>query len=163
MAKAKGRTKRGKPLFRTVLAKVKRWLEGEEAGQWRSAGGVVVDRKGAVALIRQKKKWTFPKGRVDPGEGINQAARREVYEETGLRVRIVSYLGVLVGVRHVTHYFLMRLEKDDGVHDDEVDEVRFVKLSKAEDLLGSRRDRWILERAQKVLAGREPKRPTINP
>jgi 8-oxo-dGTP pyrophosphatase MutT (NUDIX family) len=157
------RKKRAKPLIRSVLAKVKRWLEGDQAGEWRSAGGVVVDKKGAVALIRQHKKWTFPKGRVDPGEAINQAARREVYEETGLKARITAYLGVVVGVRHVTHYFLMHLERDEGVHDDEVDEVRFVKPAKAEDMLDSRRDRRLLARALEAIEGKEPKTPTIDP
>jgi ADP-ribose pyrophosphatase YjhB (NUDIX family) len=151
MPRAPPRKKR--PLLRRVLAKVGRWLEGDTSGTWASAGGVVVDLKGQIALIRQKKKWTFPKGRVDPGEAINAAARREVYEETGLRARIVDYLGVVVGERHVTHYFLMRLERDDGVHDDEVDEVKFVKPSKAKELLKSRRDRRVLERAREA-AGR---------
>ena len=153
------RTKRGKGAFRRALEKVARWLEGKGTGQWRSAGGVVVDRRGAVALIRQKKKWTFPKGRVDPGEAINHAARREVLEEAGLEVRICEYLGVSLGLRHVTHYFLMSLDRNVSDHDDEVDEVRFMKPAKAEKLL-TRRDRRVLKRALAALAGEEQSHPT---
>jgi 8-oxo-dGTP pyrophosphatase MutT (NUDIX family) len=158
----KTKAPRRRRLLRRVVAQVKRWLEGEGEGTWRSAGGVVVDEHGAVALIRQGERWTFPKGRLDPGEAINQAARREVYEEAGLRARITTYLGVLPGERHETHYFLMRLEQDLGIHDDEADEVRFFKPSKAKQKLSSRRDRRVLRRAVRSMEGHEHPDPVID-
>jgi len=158
----RNRAARPRKLLRKVVAGVRRWLQGDEEGTWRSAGGVVVDDSGAVALIRQGEKWTFPKGRLDPGEAINQAARREVYEEAGLRARITNYLGVLEGERHETHYFLMELEQDTGVHDDEADEVRFFKPSKAKEMLQSKRDRRVLRRAMKSLEGHEHTDPLID-
>lgn len=151
MAKA---DKRAKPWLNTLVKRVRHWLE-ERPGTWCSAGGVVVNEEGRIALIRQGRRWTLPKGRLDPGETVNRAAHREVYEETGLAARITAYLGVLEGERHDTHYFLMALEKDDRVHDDEVDEVRFVKPSRAKELLKSKSDRLVLKRALDCLKGRE--------
>lgn len=148
---------------RSFLTRVREWLESSEAGNWRSAGGLVVNQKGAIAIIRQGKRWTFPKGRLDPGETLNQAARREVFEEAGLSARITAYLGVREGERHDTHYFLMKLQQDVGVRDDEADEVRFVKPAKARELLHSRGDLLILRRAVACLAGRAIKIPDPAP
>jgi ADP-ribose pyrophosphatase YjhB (NUDIX family) len=147
-------------VLRSLFARARDIIEGPDSDRWASAGGVVVDA-GTVALIRQKKKWTLPKGRVDPGESISRAARREVLEETGLRATVVEYLGVVESPRKDTHWFLMALQVDEGHHDDEVDEIRFVKPNKARKLLDSRRDRRVLERALSALAGRPPKDPRI--
>jgi ADP-ribose pyrophosphatase YjhB (NUDIX family) len=51
-----------------------------------------------VLLVRQSaglKFWTLPGGKVKRGEALIKALKREVYEETGLRVQIGSLLGVL--------------------------------------------------------------------
>lgn len=52
-----------------------------------SAGGVVVNG-GRICLVLQKvnNKWSFPKGHANAGEGVEDAARREIFEETGLRL-----------------------------------------------------------------------------
>ncbi|MDI6870269.1 MAG: NUDIX domain-containing protein [Bacillota bacterium] len=58
-----------------------------------SAGGVVVDG-GQVLVIRHARgEWIMPKGHVEPGEEPEQAALREVREETGLEARIIAPLG----------------------------------------------------------------------
>ena len=51
-----------------------------------AAGGVVV-RDGKVLLVHRPRydDWTLPKGKLDPGESFEDAALREVEEETGLR------------------------------------------------------------------------------
>ncbi len=50
------------------------------------AGGIVLGDTGTIALVWSKNSqtWLFPKGRIEPGEDTEAAARREVAEETGL-------------------------------------------------------------------------------
>ena len=51
-----------------------------------SAGGVVLNSEGKMLLVRQhQNSWSFPKGGVEAGESDLEAARREIFEETGLR------------------------------------------------------------------------------
>lgn len=50
----------------------------------RAAGGVVTDPQGNSLLIFREGCWDIPKGMVEPGESLAQAAIREVEEETGI-------------------------------------------------------------------------------
>ncbi|MGB9612466.1 MAG: NUDIX domain-containing protein [Bryobacteraceae bacterium] len=94
--------------------------------QYRAAGGIVLDEDGRVLLIerlvwrdgRQVHEVRLPKGHVEAGETDEQAALREVCEETGYcGLRIIADLGedythfVRDGrpVRRCEHYYLMRL------------------------------------------------------
>src|SRR3954454_24592860 len=55
------------------------------------AAGAVVLRKGPQVLLVHRPKyddWSFPKGKLDPGEHVTAAGVREVAEETGLHVRL---------------------------------------------------------------------------
>jgi 8-oxo-dGTP diphosphatase len=122
-----------------------------------SAGGVVFDGQGRVALVRQRDRkrrmrWTLPKGKLDPGETLVAAARREVHEETGLRVRVGHRLGIHESRRRRTHYFAMRVVRDDRVFCAETIERRFVHPRVARRLLRSRRDRLMLKLALRELA-----------
>jgi ADP-ribose pyrophosphatase YjhB (NUDIX family) len=119
--------------------------------KWSSAGGLVIDRRGRIALVRQRNRkgrwrWTLPKGRIDRGETTEAAALREVYEESGLRGRIVQPITLHNGRLHFTTFFEMALERDDGVHDDETKEVRLVPFSEAAHMLRGRRDLQVLRR-----------------
>ncbi|MEM0933434.1 MAG: NUDIX domain-containing protein, partial [Bacteroidota bacterium] len=49
-----------------------------------AAGGFVTNKKGKVLFIYRNDKWDLPKGKVDKGESIENAAMREVEEETGV-------------------------------------------------------------------------------
>src|SRR5262249_29677048 len=51
-----------------------------------SAGGIVLNQKGQVALVKNGPDfWGFPKGHIDAGEDALTAAKREIFEETGLK------------------------------------------------------------------------------
>ena len=58
----------------------------------------IEDPKNSVLLVRQAaglKLWTLPGGKVKKGESLVRALKREVHEETGLRIEVGSLLGVL--------------------------------------------------------------------
>ncbi len=66
------------------------------------AAGTVVERQGRIVLVRRNLnpmygRWSFPSGYVDAGEVVEEAAAREVLEETGIEVRIEQLLGVYSG------------------------------------------------------------------
>jgi len=51
-----------------------------------SAGGLVLNAKGQVLVVNQRgRSWSLPKGHIEPGEDALSAARREIYEESGLQ------------------------------------------------------------------------------
>ncbi len=66
------------------------------------AAAVLVEREGKILLVRranepQRGKWSLPAGFIDAGEDPKAAAAREVFEETGLRVRVTDLLDVISG------------------------------------------------------------------
>ena len=60
-----------------------------------SAGGVVVNKKGEVLVVNQNHtSWSLPKGHIDAGEDPLAAAKREIYEESGVRqLTLIKELG----------------------------------------------------------------------
>ncbi|WP_243028051.1 NUDIX hydrolase [Thermus albus] len=80
------------------------------------AGGVVFNPRGEVLLLRDRMGfWVFPKGHLEPGESLEEAAVREVWEETGVRAEALVPLFPTryvnpKGVEREIHWFLMRGE-----------------------------------------------------
>jgi 8-oxo-dGTP diphosphatase len=116
----------------------------------RAAGGVVT-RDGRVALVHRPKydDWTFPKGKLDPHEDFEQAALREVEEETGLRCRLGSELPTTSyidpkGRRKVVRYWQMEPLEGEFSPNREVDELRWAEPDEARELLSYERDRDVL-------------------
>ena len=61
----------------------------------QAGGGVIKNEKNQVLLIYRRKKWDLPKGKLDPGETLEECAIREVKEETGLQsVELIKKLTV---------------------------------------------------------------------
>ena len=121
--------------------------------QVRAAGGVVA-RDGLIALVHRPRydDWTLPKGKLDAGESFEEAALREIEEETGLRARLVRELPEthyeVRGRPKVVRYWLMEVESDPGfVPNDEVDELRWLEPAQASALLTYERDRDVLAAA----------------
>lgn len=73
------------------------WHEFQDSFKCISAaGGRVINEEGNVLMIFRREKWDLPKGKVDKGESIHQAAIREVMEECGLlHVERGAKLGVI--------------------------------------------------------------------
>ena len=134
-----------------------------------SAGGLVVDRAdGAprVALIgrvdrRGRLLWSLPKGHLEDGETAEDAAIREVEEETGIRGRVVASLGTIDywfvaedrRIHKTVHHYL--LEASGGELSDadvEVDEVAWVPLGELAGRLAYAGERRLAETAAGLLA-----------
>jgi 8-oxo-(d)GTP phosphatase len=127
------------------------------------AAGAVVSRKGPEVLLVHRPKyddWSFPKGKLDPGEHQTTAAVREVAEETGLDIRLGPPLTpqryVVGNGRRVdkrVYYWAGRVVSGDDVStyqpNEEIDEVAWVGMDKAAKRLTYRRDRETLEEFQR--------------
>ncbi|NYJ02916.1 8-oxo-dGTP diphosphatase [Nocardioides thalensis] len=125
------------------------------------AAGVVTFRPGREVLLVHRPKyddWSFPKGKLERWEHPTAAAVREVAEETGLHVRLGPPLPdqrYPTGRRMKTvHYWTGRTVADDDVShyrpNDEIDDVRWVPVAEAADLLTYEFDRETLAHAKAV-------------
>jgi len=121
----------------------------------RGAGGVVWKPGAAgdveVAVIHRPAydDWTLPKGKLRPEEHELEAALREVQEETGLRCTAGDALGASTyrdhqGREKVVRYWSMRPVGGRFHPSREVDELRWVSLPAAGELLTYEHDRALL-------------------
>lgn len=120
----------------------------------RAAGGVVL-RDDRVLVVHRPRydDWTLPKGKLDRGETFEAAALREVEEETALRCRLLRELPSVeyrVGGRpKLVRYWVMEPAEDLGFEpNSEVDELRWVELGAASELLSYGRDKELLRAAR---------------
>jgi 8-oxo-dGTP diphosphatase len=115
------------------------------------AAGGVVERDGRVLLVHRPRydDWTFPKGKLDPGESFEDAALREVEEETGVRCTLGRELPPtsyeVNGRPKLVRYWLMSPDAElDFAPNDETDDIRWVTPDEARALLTYDRDRDVL-------------------
>lgn len=135
-----------------------------------SAGGVLYRRtdEGAIEVVLASRRtrrgdlaWGLAKGGIEDGESKQDAAVREVREETGFTAAIEADLGDTkymyvwedVRIRKTVHFFLMRCTGGDpGDRDDEMEEVRWFPLERAMKRAAYRGERDVLHRAADRLA-----------
>jgi len=160
--KKRGKDKKDKdgPRLRNRLGKpaeIKKYTPREK---WISAGGVVMEpgdytRVWVIKPSNNYGPWSFPKGKVDEGDSLQSAAKREVREETGLKANFVpgGYLGQYEGGWSVTNYYLMiRSGGNPANHDHEVEKVALVTWAEAAKLFArgrNSRDIHVINRALK--------------
>ena len=134
-----------------------------------SAGGVVYHRTDdgiEICLAARRTRrgelvWGLPKGAVEEDESPEDAAVREVREETGLDAEIEDDLGTIryfyvwegVRIRKQVRFFLMRETGGDITdHDEEMEDVQWFPLARSVKRAGYRGERDVLQRAVERLS-----------
>lgn len=133
-----------------------------------SSGGVVYRLKdGEIEVIlispTGSRTWGLPKGGLQEGETPEQAAKREVREETGVDGAIVTKIDdikywfssgrVKTRFFKTVHFYLVRyLRGSTDQHDWEVQEARWVPIEEAEQMLTYENERRIMRKAASLIA-----------
>ncbi|MFM7499549.1 MAG: NUDIX hydrolase [Actinomycetota bacterium] len=127
-----------------------------------SAGGLVVDKSGELGLLigridkRGRMLWSLPKGHIESGESPEEAALREVREETGIKSSITRSLGVIdfwfmaegKRIHKTVHHFLFA-EKSGKLEAQvsEVDDVKWFPLDEIAKTLAYPDERKLIQRS----------------
>ncbi len=117
------------------------------------AAGGIVERDGRIALVHRPKydDWSLPKGKLDGGESFEDAALREVFEETGLTCTLGAELEPTryrdaKGRPKLVRYWLMTPTGDGAFEPSrEVDALRWVTPEEARRLLSYEHDRALVD------------------
>lgn len=109
-------------------------------------------------------RWTFPKGQVEDGETLEDTATREVLEETGIRCKVVSYLGEVHynyympsrgAVAKTVHYFLLTpIESGEPTPLlTEIKAAAWVDVARVKELSSYENNQEIIEKSLKAIEG----------
>ena len=104
-------------------------------------GAVIWNARGEVLLIKRAQppregEWSIPGGKVEPGERLHDALKREVCEETGLEIEVLELIGVVeleeAGRHYVLNDFTARHISGEPQASSDAKEVRWVALAELE-------------------------------
>ena len=113
----------------------------------KAGGGLVKNAEGAYLFMLRRAVWDLPKGKLDPGETIEQCALREVKEETGLKKvqldgpLLVTYHTYDENGKHIlkeTHWFRMSAADGSSLkpqQEEQITELRWVSPGEMKPLL----------------------------
>lgn len=109
---------------------------------WLAAAGLLIDEDGKWLVVKKKYgglkgKWSIPAGFVDSGETVDEAAVREVFEETGIKAEVSAILGIRSGVIKETisdNMVVFLLSKKDGSLSQNSDEIECAAFLTREEL-----------------------------
>jgi len=128
-----------------------------------SAGGVVTNSEGKVLVVCQRgTSWSLPKGHIGPAENALVAAKREIYEESGIRdLELIRELGTYerhkIGVdggddrselKVITMFLFRTSEKSLKPVDPDNPEAKWVEKSKVALLLTHQKDKEFFRRVE---------------
>ncbi|MBV8262345.1 MAG: NUDIX hydrolase [Candidatus Eremiobacteraeota bacterium] len=136
----------------------------------RSAGGLVLRREnngydGLIIGRATPRIWSLPKGHIEPNETIENAALREVKEETGIEASIIVKLSDIRywfyanKLKHskIVHFYLMRYVAGTPTPQiGEVDETLWAKLDDLAEMLTHVNERRLVEIAQNLVKDKVP-------
>ena len=130
------------------------------AGDVLAAGGIVwrrVGRARRIAVVHRPAydDWSLPKGKLDPGETLLDAAVREVLEETGCAARPVGFLGALTypvsgGQKYVLWWAMAFEAEVQTPAEGEIGALRWLTVTEALRLLTYDDERALLRRARRT-------------
>jgi len=131
--------------------------------QVKAAGGVVWRGSGdsvEIAVVHRPRydDWSLPKGKLDAGESFEEAALREVEEETGMRCRLgrelrETHVEDRKGRPKIVRYWAMSDCEGEFQPNDEVDELRWMPIGDAKQVLSYDFDRDLVDRVAAAAQG----------
>jgi 8-oxo-dGTP pyrophosphatase MutT (NUDIX family) len=112
----------------------------------KAFGGVLIDEAGRVLLrkpagLHKTRVWTFAKGKPLEGETAEQTALREVFEETGVRAKIIRQLVIPPTELELSDdYYLMLPLEETGRFDAETTAIVWASRDQADELISMTED-----------------------
>lgn len=124
--------------------------------------GGIIEKDNKILMVKEAKKkcygkWNVPAGGLEDGETIFEGAIREVFEETGCRVRLKNMLPIMTGELENTSYMIITfgaelLEEEISFNTEEILDVKWISKEELENMDSETlRDEKLIKRTLKAL------------